>query len=232
MTTAIALQRLKGAVLRDDLDDRYIDFLNEAIRHIATRHSFLQMKTAAAVTIHSGYRSVTLPALFKEFQNGRYPAVAALPAGDESGSGDSGSGDEESQPIPVYSRQEIAHLPPSFRPNPHLTFFQENGIWTLKYPERAPFDIPLTVYIYVFPDELVDTNDSDEFGSGSGEGDASTPLLEEYPDLILEKAMAIAFQSIGDPLWQDHDKQFEELLPDAIQHDISRSMPMAAPEKE
>lgn len=225
MTTAAALVRMQVAVMRSDLEDRYIDFLNEAIHHLAVRHSWIQMKMDAELVIAAGERTIELPPDFKEFQNGRFPVVASFT--DSSGSD---SGDEtEDLPIPVYSRQEIEHLVPMLRPELHLVHRQDNETWTISLPAPADIEYALTAYYYAFPGELGGGSGSD---SGSGDVDETTPLLAEYPELVLEKALALAFAAVNDPVAVDHLKNFETALQPAIEEDIVRSTPAARRSKD
>ena len=231
MTTAAALDRIRAAVLRDDLEERYIDFLNEAIHHLALRHSWIQMKTYADLVVPARSRVVALPLDFKEFQNGRFPAVLDIPYDGSSGDSDSGSGERERQPVPVFARQEIEHLPPSFRPDPHLVYQQDDEIWRVVFPEKTNQALVLTVYYFAFPPPLFDESGESSESSSDDAGD-STALLEEYPDLVIEKALAIAFKSINDPVADEHLKNFEDLLPEAVAKDVARSQPAAQPQKD
>lgn len=183
------VDRLTTTVQRDDLLPSYLDFANQAVRKLAELHSFEQMKTTGVGSVAIGQTRATLPDDFKELQSGRYP-VFDTPAG------------SAGQLVPVFPRDEVEKLLGAGLV-PALSF-----IYTQDFTAGTPkfyLDLPLlatvvhTLRIYYFGYPAICDDAS---------GDVTTPLITWYFNLVLNKALSIAFESINDPMYKLHEEAF------------------------
>lgn len=215
MTWAEAIAQISVAVERSDLESRYSDFLNQAVRECAVRHSWDELKAEADVSVLSGQRDIEVPDRTKELQNGRFPVLYRL--------SDSGSGEDDWRTIPCYAREEVERLLPVFRPDLYIVWSQDNGRVQLKLNEAQPTDLELRLYYFEYP-AAVDENDSDE--------NVTTPLLDRYPNMVIAKALSLIFQSINDPAWQMHETVFRAEFTDNSGVDITKSIPRPRVDKQ
>lgn len=208
MTFAEAIARITVAVDRNDLVAQYLSFLNRAVRETANRHGWDQLKTITEVAMAAGQRSRALPDDFKAWQNGRY-CVEFYRTGS----------DDEPTAVPVYTRGDLERLQAIFRPENHLIFTQDNGGFQVKFPATRTEDTTLIIHYFAFPAEVTNTA-------------LTTPLLRDYPNMVISKALSLIFQSINDPVYAVHEKQWEKEIAIATGEDIRDSNPQTDPEKE
>lgn len=188
MTFDEAIDSLTVTVDRDDLISTYPAFLNRAVREVAMRWNFPQMKTTGAVTIATNASSAALPDDFKAWQNLRFPASVVI-------------GSAAPVQVPVYTREEIERLAPVFRPALHLIFSQDDGGYQITLPAKATANNVFTIYYFAYPATVEDTTET-------------TPLLRDYENLVMSKARSLIFESINDPVFQAHEAQFVKDLMD------------------
>lgn len=188
MTFDEAIASLTVTVDRDDLTAKYVDFLNTAVREVALRWNFPQMKTTGTVTIAINAISVALPSDFKAWQNLRFPASVAI-------------GSAAPVQIPVYTREEIERLSPAFRPALYLIFSQDNGGYQITLPAKATVSNVFTIYYFAYPAVVTDTT-------------GTTPLLRDYENMVMSKARSLIFEAINDPVYVAHESQFVKDLMD------------------
>ncbi len=199
---------LNVAVDRPDIaatSNGYTDFINRALREIAAGHSFDQMSETVSVTLVSGQPQVTLPSDFKDLQPGRFPVYASI-------------GGAPQVPIPVFRKEEISRLQlGGFIPNPSLIYTSDNNGFQLGLlpPNVAAANWVCLLYYFGYP-AVVTLAQAATTGS---------PLLTFYPGLVIEKTLSLVFQSINDPIWEQHEQQFGELMKEFIAADISITAP-------
>lgn len=200
---------LNTAVNRPDIASQYPDYINRAIRDTAVAHSFNQMQALATVTIPSGQAEIDLPDDWKEPQNGRYWAFAAI-------------GAAAKVAIPVYSRMEMERLAiaPQFLPNPYLLYTQDDDGFQVGFfpPNVAPATYIVDVYYFAYPAVVIDLA-------------TGTPLLTFYPNVIIEKTLSLIFQDLNDPIWKDHEAAWKDELGRVTDSDIGASNAAPRPDK-
>lgn len=185
------IDQLTISVVRDDLlaGNKYLDFVNQAVRKIAELHSFEQMKATGAGAVNAGQTRATLPADFKELQSGRYPVF-------DTPSGSAG------KLVPVFPRSEVEKLlDAGLVPEASYVYTQDftggAAQFFLDLPLPATVAHALVIYYFSYPPECTDPSN-----------DVTTPLIQYYYDLVVFKALSIAFESINDPVYETHEKQF------------------------
>lgn len=202
MTFQEAIDSLKVTVDRPDLEATFPDQLNQAVREAADRHDWDQLKKTGTTAITIGNSIGTLPEDFKAWQNGRFCAA------------------EAGVPVPVYTRTELERLVPLFRPTTHLTFTQDNDAKQIALPAAVlGTNRTFSLYYFGYPVEVVNMS-------------LTTPLLRDYPQMILARARANIFKDINDPVYTVHEGQFEKEVAIATSDDVSDSNPAPDPEKE
>ncbi len=151
---------------------------------------------------------IALPADWKEPQNGRYWAFAAIGAAAQ-------------VQVPVFVRSELEELATAFLPNPHLIYTQDAGGFQvgLYPPNVAAAAWVISVYYFAYPAVLVADADM-------------TGLLTFYPNLILSKTLSLIFQSVNDPIWQQHEQAWQQELQRVTGVDIGASNAAPRPDKE
>jgi len=199
---------LNTSVNRPDIAPSYADFINRAVRDTAAAHSFEQMKATATVTLPAGAGTIALPLNWKEPQNGRFWSFAKIGSGTQA-------------PCPVYSRSEIERLAASFLPSPYLVFTQDNSAFQLGLlpPAVASAAWAILVYYYAYPDVVTDLT-------------KGTPLLTFYPNAILSKTLSLIFQSISDPVWQEHEQAWQTEMQRITGVDVGAANAAPRPDKE
>ena len=188
MTLAQLNARLALGVNRTDLDDSagiYTSILNDAQRDICRRRSWQWMKTRATLTLLAGATTVALPSNFKEFTGANSPVALVI--------------DGVAKPLEVWTPEkhqrrtgtvlssEIAvHLDDSVTPK----------VLDFIYALDAGADTSIKVAYYAYLTAL------------AGAGDTNT-LTQDHPDMLLNKAKALAFAAVNDPAAGDFETLFE-----------------------
>lgn len=199
------VNRLNATVQREDLLPNYLDFANRAVRDMALRHSFNQMKVTGSGSVAIGQTRVQLPADFKELQDGRYPVTDSVAGGF----------------VPVFMREEIEKLlgnANSLGLLPALSY-----IYTQDFSGGMPsfnLDLPapdtvihnVTMQYFAYPPYVTDPA-------------LTTPILTYYFEVVCMKAFSLAFQSVSDPVYMVHEKQYLEELAEAIRGDQLNEAP-------
>lgn len=201
------IDRLTTTVQRDDLLSSYLNFANQAVRHIAEKHSFPEMRETGVGSVTIGQTRATLPVDFKELQAGRYP-IFDTPAG--------GVGSL----VPVFIRQEVEKLLPaalvpaaSFIYTTDVSSGVQSNYIDLPYPATVQHNF--TLYYYAYPDRCDDP---------ANPTDVTTPLIDKYFDMVLFKALSLAFESINDPVYLVHEKQFLIEYQTQTGEDVTRAL--------
>jgi hypothetical protein len=197
-------------VNRDDLFSSYLDFANQAVRDIAQKHSFAEMKAIGPASVAIGQTRVTLPADFKELQNGRYPVFDSV----------------LNALAPVFIRSEVEKLlgaglvpPYSFIYTQDATGGAQNYYLDLAVPATAIHT--LTVYYFALPANCDDPTVT-----------VTNPLVSRYFNLVRLKARSLAFESINDPVYKLHEMQFLTEFQQLTGVDVKRATAALRPEKE
>lgn len=203
---------LVTTVQRDDLQSTYLDFVNQGLRQCALAHSFPEMRKTGAGSVAVGETRATLPDDFKELQAGRYP-IFDTPAG--------GTGSL----VPVFIRQEVEKLLPAnlVPPASYISTVDTTTGTEANYvdlPSAATVVHALVVYYYAFPAKCEDAS-----------GDVTDPMIEKYFNMILEKSASLAFQSINDPIWQEHERAYLMEYQQNSGNDVTRALKALQPVK-
>jgi hypothetical protein len=221
MNFAAMKARIGRGILRDDLAPYYGDYIDDALQDIQNRHSFPCMKTSVNVTIPLGTleSTVNLPANFKELQSGT-PIYFITPEGRFI----PGRVEAESRQVAQqwFMRRWIVFNLPLI--SPFSIFFERYGLTPpsgiTPTPDAAagvtavvgmvtnPYQpMPLRVDYFGYLPKLV--NDTDV-----------SPLVSAYPEMVLAKAKAIAFDVINDnEAFDTNMKIYEGQLNTAIRQD-------------
>lgn len=178
---------LGTAVNRSDLQAKYIDFINRAVRDIAAAHSFDQLGNKATVNFGSGQNLVVLPADFKDLQPGRF-TYAAIGGG-------------AVVPVPIYRKEEVERIQSVFMPAYYLIYSSDGNAFQLGLLPGALTAAAwvITLYYFAYPAPVTDPTQT-------------TPLLVFYPNLVLARTLSLIFQSINDPIWEEHEKSYQVQL--------------------
>lgn len=191
VTFTEAIERLRVAVDRTDLEDQYLPFINQAIHETCGRYRWDETKVSGTVTFAEGSFEAELPSDFMSWQDGRFCAAI------------------NNSPVPVYSRVELDRLAPSLRPSVYLlhqTIGLRDFVWL---PAPAEDDTLVDIYYYAYPAEVTEADISESSNSGEA---LTTPMLQQYPGMIFEKAASLLFASINDSKYLDHERQWEKDL--------------------
>lgn len=199
------IDRLTTTVQRDDLLQSYLDFANQAIRFIADKYSFPEMKATGAGAVLVGQTRATLPTDFKELQDGRNP-IFDTPVG------------SQGSLVPVFARPEVEKLlPAGLVPAASFIYTQDftGGVasYMLDLPQPAVVIHNLIVYYFAYPARCDDPS-----------GNATTPMIVKYFNMILSKACSMAFQSVNDPVFLDHEKQYLTEFQIITGQDVTRAL--------
>lgn len=211
------VDRISRGVMRDDLADSYPDFVNEALREIQRRRSWLCMKQTAYFTIVNGASSVSLLAdddandtNFKELTKGTSPVHLR-------------NSDNVLTPCEVWTREKLLRRQARLISNsilysvfmhPNLArrvsvpvFIQwEKGTPYLNVLFAADSDLPFSVSFYGYLDDLAEDSDTND-------------LTTQYPEMVIAKAKAIAFETINDPATADFEELFDKKFSEASAQD-------------
>lgn len=188
--------RVNLGVLRSDIaaaSNGYADFINQAIKELEDLRSWDCMSTQTNVTLPTGQRSVALPADFKELDarntNGG-PIAFVLNDPDHPGA---------VFPVPAYFEAE--ELRRFFRFGGQLAiafgelrvFLKKDSTGTsigMVQPALEDFQFRVDYYHYL-PDLVEDVDTS--------------PLAEQYPEMVIAKAKALALASVNDAAAQGNE---------------------------
>lgn len=192
---------LNTAVNRSDIASEYMDFINRAVREIAAGHSFDQMSEVGSVTLLINTNQVVLPPNFKDLQPGRFPAYAVI-------------GGAPTVPVPVYRKEEISRIQTQFMPMPSLIFTSDGSGFQLGLlpGQNSAAAWVIQLYYFAYPDVVTDPT-------------VGTDLLTFYPNLVISKVLSLIFQSLNDPIWEQHEKQFAALMSEFVEADIDITKP-------
>jgi len=210
---------MQVAIIRDDVKPRYLEFLNEAIRDCCRIHSWDVMKTTKGVGV-TGFNIDTAigDPLFKEWQSGRYCVE-----------------DTDGHPLMVYNRMELEKFVPEFRPEHYVLFTQTGGTFFIALKGTEPVagqtstadPAMLTLHYFAYPASLLNPMQPD----GVTPLPETTPMLDQYPDLVITRAISLVFKSINDPVWQMHDQAWQSLVNGLASENIFRLNPAARDDK-
>lgn len=198
-------------VQRDDLLSRYLEFVNRAIHEIAIKHSFNEMKAQGSGTVTIGQTRATLPADFKELQDGRYPVFDSV----------------ANALVPVYMRPEVEKLIGTgaglglVPPNSFIytqDFTGGAASFRLDLPQVATATHTLTINYFAYPVDATDPT-------------TTTPLIQYYFNMVLLKSVSIAFLSLNDPVYKLHEMQFIQDFSIETGMDIRKAMVLFGMEK-
>lgn len=193
--------RLGGSVLRADLEPSYGDFINEALVEIQNRKSWTCMKVTEPVTIPvgTGFQTVALENNFKELR--REPSINFV--------ADNGGlipatvvfAEEEIWRNWAFGGTPMFVWPPRIflirgapTPDQIAAGFSTSASVGILEPMIEPVNLLVNMFAYLPP--LV--NDTDV-----------SPLALAYPNMVLDKAKAIAFNGINDDEANKAEGQFE-----------------------
>lgn len=193
---------LNRAVNRDDIAPTYMDFINRAVREVAAGHSFDQMGETATLTLPIATNQIALPDDFKDLQSGRFPAYAII-----------GSSTVR-VPVPIYRKEEVSRFQAWFMPDPYLIITSDQPGFQIGllpgFLTTSAWNILL--YYFAYPAAVTDPT-------------VGTPLLTFYPQLIISKTLSLIFESINDPMWEEHDHQFQVLMAEFTNADVEITKP-------
>lgn len=201
-------------VNRADKEALYPVWINRALRKIQTDASFACMKDRQDVTISAGSTSALLPARFKELYPEQHPVAVVSPG--------LGAGIAAEIPCEVTSREDVvSHRVSSLLPVRQASFsgsligypvwieHTASG-WALNIADPASENLTFRVAHYAFLPEL------------SADGDTNYLTLN-YPDLVENKAKAIAFMAVNDPIAAQFEAMAAKLLVEAVLDDKRRA---------
>ena len=203
LTFKTVIDRLTDTIQRDDLVPQYLDFVNRAIHEIALAHSFEQMKSIGQGAVAVGTTRVTLPADFKELQDGRYPVFDSV----------------ANSLVPVFTRPEVEKL---LGQSNALGLLPKNSfIYTQDFTAGTPtfnLDLPapdtvshlVTMNYFAYPAAVTDPT-------------LTAPLITYYFNMVFQKSAALAFDSITDPAGLVHEEAYQKILAPYIQEDLEAS---------
>lgn len=181
--------RVNLGVLRSDVaaaSSGYADFINQGIRELCQLRSWLCMATQTNVTIPTGQKSVAMPADFKE-----------LDARNTNGGPVAFMLQDPANPGAVFPVQAY------FEAEELRRFFKFGGQLAVSFGEMRVFlkrdkngtslgmtspaleDLTFRIDYYQFLPDLVQDTDT-------------SPLAELYPEMVINKAKALALNSIND----------------------------------
>lgn len=193
-------RRVKIGVDRDDLEDLYNDYINQAIREVENRRSFSYMKKSAPVTINPNEQTVSMPDDFKELVRQTSPIVRVT---------DTNLGTPAITPCAIYSRQRLESMNSSFGTLIAQTSGREQKVsilvdvdadkWFISLLSPSLEVINFRVNYYGYSERLTDN-------------DAEHPLFTYYPNLVVAGTKYMIFQDINDPQKNETEQEFERQL--------------------
>lgn len=196
--------RLARSILRNDLAPDYGEFINEALREIQNRKSFVFMRAdpvevVVPASADLSGQEVDLPADFKELL--KKDAVFFV-----------GDANVLSPAEVVFKQQQIARVAafggspaPSWPPRVYFERYSEGAVLGILEPVSSPLTLLVNYYKYL-PALAADTDTS--------------ALVDAYPKLVLAKAKAIAFSEVNDyDAAGGAEVEFEKKLGEAIRQD-------------
>ena len=181
--------RVNLGVLRSDVSlasNGYADFINQAIKELADLRSFECMATQVDVTILTGNKSIALPADFKELDarntnGGPIAFVLIDPA-------------NPGAVLPVQAYFEAEELRRFFKFGGQLAIafgemrvflkIDKNGA-SIGMASPALENLTFRVDYFQYLPDLVDDADT-------------SPLADQYPEMVIAKAKALALASVND----------------------------------
>lgn len=217
MTLSDITARLTASVQRDDLVSLYPSFVNEALTEIQRRRSWLCMKNLSFFSILNGNSSVSLATddnndttYFKELTIGNSPVQLQ-------------GEDLIFTPCDVWTREKVlrrqarlisnsilytiySHPDQSRRVSVPVWIGWENEQPTLNILFSAASNLPFQVSYYGYLPPLVNPTDSNY-------------LTINYPEMVVNKAKAIAFSTIQDPVAANIEDFFEKKFREAVAQD-------------
>lgn len=211
MTQADIISRLAIGVARDDLTASYPDMINEARREIQRKRSWRCMFNISTFTILSGDNSVALPDNFKMLSNTRSPVNLI-------GTNLSPGLPNVLTPCDVWTRERVIRREGRILGNSILNpnryerlsipvyIDWQQGIPTMRIFYPATTDLPFDVSWYGYLDNWTTGTDTDA-------------LATEYPEMVLAKCKAVAFETINDPAAADFETLFAARFREASAND-------------
>ncbi len=196
-------RRVKIGVVRTDLEDLYGDFINEAIREIASRRNWTSMKQVDTVTLTGGQLTVNMPDDFKALTTEKTPIFHVTTDG-------------LLMPCNIYSPEKLGRLNASFGSLMSATTGRDrrlsilvdiqDGLWFIGIPASTTEDISFRVsYFRYFPVLDADTDEN--------------AMTRDYPQVIINRAKAIALRLINDEEAEKTDGQYEVEFQKAVRTD-------------
>lgn len=205
MTLAELNAKMKIGVARPDLtadnDDDYSAYLNDAQREICRLYSFNWMRTSTSVTILAGTSSIALPTNFKELTTDVSPVHEV----------DDSSGSEVYTPVAVWTPEKVKRWQRSTVLSGSVpavyvdqtTSPQSLSIGTITATASREFQVSY----FKFLDDLDSDSDTNK-------------LTDDYPQMLLHKAKALAFGDINDEAMVEfHEGLFTVKFLQAKKHD-------------
>lgn len=204
MNFTVLQARVNRGIQRDDLATDIPNFINEALKDLQIRRSWICMKDEIQITIPAGSDSIQLPDNFKELQNPRESIHLIY---------NDGSGDRL-LPVEVTTRadqlQRIFRLGRDLWMRVFLDLTNDQKF--IRVGENASQDLPFNLRFYGFLPDLATGTDSNS-------------LTNNYPEMIIARAKAIALASVNDPLAEGMEalteKRFLEAKTDDGRREIS-----------
>ena len=203
--------RLSTAILRADLAPNYGEFINEALIEIQNRRSWTCMKATEQVSLGpgTGFELAVLETNFKELR--REPSINFV--------ADNGSlipatvvfAEEEvwrnwawgGAPIFIWPPRVFLIRGPA-SPEQIAAGASVSASVGILEPLIETFNLQVLMFGYLPP--LVNPTDV-------------SPLVLAYPNMVLEKAKAIAFANINDPQYEKAEALFEKKFREASYQD-------------
>lgn len=225
MTLADIVARLTIGVMRDDLVALYPGFINEALTEIQRRRSWQCMRAVNFFTILNGASTVSLltadgavATRFKELSIGKSPVHLQFTQ----------AGSTLLTPCDVWPREKLLRrqarlisnsLLYSVYSNPSVALRTQVPVyvdWQAGQPVLnilfpAQSDLPFSVSYYGYLADLAANGDSNEF-------------TLHYPEMVVNKAKAIAFAAINDPMASDLELLFEKKFTEAAAQDAYQAV--------
>lgn len=203
MNYALLISRVARGIQRDDLVAEYPAFINEALRDLQIRRSWVCMKDDADVTITAGTSSIELPANFKELQNPR--ESVHLHFQDTQG--------PRLLPIEVTTRadqlQRVFRLGRDLWMRVFLDLVADQKF--IRVAENATEELPFNIRYYGFLPDLTTGTDHNS-------------LTDLYPEMVIARAKAIGLASVNDPLAASMEELTEKRFLEAKTDDGRREI--------
>jgi hypothetical protein len=227
MTLSDLVNRLSIGVMRDDLaiSPGYASFINEALTEVQRRRSWQVMKQVEFFTMPNGSSTITLayfdppantqPTNFKELTLQESPIHLKAQ-------------DLVLTPCDVWTMEKVLRrqarlisnsLLYSVYMHPDTTRRVSIPVWvdwingqpSLNILFAADSDLPFQVSYYAYLPDLVNNTDHNEF-------------TDRFPEMVIDKAKALAFASINDPIAADFEALFEKKFSDAAAKDAYQAV--------